>query len=64
MNSTWFNLPQELHHLIAASSTRDKATGELTKNPQNIPKERKSFNGGGGLFSSPSDYSKFLIEDY
>ena len=61
MNSTWFNVPEELHHLIVASSTRDKATGELTKNPQNVPKERKSFNGGGGLFSSPSDYSKFLI---
>jgi len=61
MNSTWFNVPEELHHLIVSSSTRDKSTNELIKNPQKIPKETKKFSGGGGLFSSPTDYGRFLI---
>ena len=61
MNSTWFNVPEELHHLIVSSSTRDKSTNELINNPQKIPKERKKFSGGGGLFSSPTDYGRFLI---
>ncbi len=61
MNSTWYNVPEELRHLIVSSSTRDKSTNELIRNPHQIPEDRKKYNGGGGLFSSPADYGKFLI---
>ena len=60
MNSTWFNVPENLEDLIVTSSYRDKNTGKLVKNKYQKRNKRTSFNAGGGILSSPEDYGKFL----
>lgn len=60
MNSTWFNVPDQLEGFVVSSSTRDKNTGKLIKNSFSKPKTVTSYNAGGGLSSSPEDYGKFL----
>ncbi len=58
MNSTWFNVPDSLTQKIVSWGTRD-STG--FKEYERIPRQPvTSFNAGGGLFSSPSDYLTFL----
>lgn len=61
MNSTWFNVPENLEDLIVTSSYRDKNTGKLIKNKYQKRNKRTSFNAGGGILSSPEDYGKFLV---
>ena len=61
MNSTWFNVPENLEDLIVTSSYRDKNTGKLVKNKYQKRNKRTSFNAGGGILSSPEDYGKFLV---
>lgn len=61
MNSTWFNVPEELEDLIVSSSVRNNDSGELIKNKYTKRKITKSFNAGGGISSSPEDYGKFLV---
>ena len=61
MNSTWFNVPEELEDLIVSSSIRNNDSGELIKNEYTKRKITKSFNAGGGISSSPEDYGKFLV---
>lgn len=61
MNSTWFNVPEELEDLIVSSSVRNNDSGELIKNEYTKSKISKNFNAGGGISSSPEDYGKFLI---
>ena len=61
MNSTWFNVPENLENLIVTSSYRDKNTGKLIKNKYQKRNKRTSFNAGGGILSSPEDYGKFLV---
>tara|TARA_Y100000589_G_scaffold237135_1_gene224568 strand:- start:133 stop:1320 length:1188 start_codon:yes stop_codon:yes gene_type:complete len=61
MNSTWFNVPENLEPLIVTSSYRDKNTGKLIKNEYQKRNKLKSFNAGGGILSSPEDYGKFLF---
>ena len=60
MNSTWFNVPDSLHYLMVNKFER---TGIKTikKIDFTRPKIKKKFSGGAGLFSSPDDYSKFLL---
>ncbi len=62
MDRTWYNLPEELHDDIVSFGNRgDEGTGELREYPDRIPKEKvEIYYGGGGLFTSPSDYSKLL----
>jgi len=60
MNSTWFNVPNELESLVVSSSYRDIDSGELIKNEYKKRNKTSSFNAGGGLSSSPKDYGKFL----
>tara|TARA_B100000925_G_C22000970_1_gene471246 strand:- start:1496 stop:2683 length:1188 start_codon:yes stop_codon:yes gene_type:complete len=60
MNSTWFNVPEELESLVVASSYRNPETGQLVKNEYQKRGATNNFNAGGGLSSSPSDYGKFL----
>ncbi len=60
MNSTWFNVPDELESLVVSSSYRDSDSGELIKNEYKKRNKTSSFNAGGGLSSSPKDYGKFL----
>ena len=61
MNSTWFNVPEELEDLVVSSSIRNNDSGELIKNEYTKRKITKSFNAGGGISSSPEDYGKFLF---
>jgi methyl acetate hydrolase len=58
MNSTWFNVPDNLKENIVSWGVRD-STG-FKENPR-IPAEVVTqYSGGGGLFSSPKDYLTFL----
>jgi len=61
MNSTWFNVPEELEDIVVSSSIRNNDSGELIKNEYTKRKITKSFNAGGGISSSPEDYGKFLV---
>ena len=61
MNSTWFNVPENLEDLIVTSSYRDKNSSKLIKNKYQKRNKRTSFNAGGGILSSPEDYGKFLV---
>lgn len=62
MSRTFFNVPDSLHSLIVSKGHRgDDGQQELTESPNRIPKRKVSyFSGGGGLFSTPSDYTKLL----
>ena len=60
MNSTWFNVPDELESLVVASSYRNSENGELVKNEYQKRNKTSNYNAGGGLSSSPNDYGKFL----
>lgn len=58
MNSTWFNVPEDLTEQIVSWGTRD-STGFTEY--ERIPQQPVTFySAGGGLFSSPSDYLTFL----
>ena len=61
MNSTWFNVPDELEPLVVSSSYRDNESGELKKNEYSKRSPTDTYNAGGGLSSSPQDYGKFLF---
>ncbi len=59
MNSTWFNVPEQLQKNIVSWGIRD-STG-FQEYPR-IPSEPVAeFNAGGGLFGSPKDYLTFLV---
>ncbi|MEQ9424617.1 MAG: serine hydrolase domain-containing protein [Cyclobacteriaceae bacterium] len=62
MERTWFNVPDSLKEEIVSYGRRgDDGTEQLVEIPNRIPKNKvKTFNGGGGLFSSPEDYAKLL----
>ncbi len=58
MHATWFNVPDDLQHLIVSYGTRtDSGFLEYTRIPT---RKVTSYSGGGGLFSSPNDYLKFI----
>jgi CubicO group peptidase (beta-lactamase class C family) len=58
MNSTWFNVPDNLKENIVSWGVRD-STG--FKEYPRIPEEMVTeYSAGGGLFSSPKDYLTFL----
>ena len=59
MNKTWFNVPQELSHLIVDYGYRQD-NGEIISNHNRVSPKTTRFSGGGGLDSSPSDYMRFL----
>ena len=60
MDSTWYNVPDELEHLVVGSSYRDPDNGTIVKKEYQKMSPSKDFNGGGGLSSSPEDYGQFL----
>ena len=60
MDSTWYNVPDELEHLVVATSYRNADTSTVIKNEYQKMNPSQDFNGGGGLSSSPEDYSRFL----
>jgi len=58
MNSTWFNVPDEIQHRIVSHGARDSSGYQ--EFPR-IPNEPTSvYFAGRGLFSSPKDYLTFL----
>ena len=57
MNSTWFNVPEELSEQTVSWGTRD-STG-FSQYPR-ISEPVTSYEAGGGLFASPKDYLTFL----
>lgn len=58
MHSTWFNVPEEMQHLIVSYGIMtDSELSEYVRIPA---RKLTSFSGGGGLFSSPNDYLKFI----
>lgn len=62
MNRTFFNVPDSLYIYIVSRGTRGE-DGEqpLKESPNRIPGSKTTvFSGGGGLFSTPSDYTKLL----
>lgn len=62
MDRTYFNVPDSLQSLIVSYGRRgDDGEQELTELPNRIPATKATIlSGGGGLFSSPSDYTKLL----
>jgi CubicO group peptidase (beta-lactamase class C family) len=58
MNSTWFNVPEELNDLFASRGTRDSLNNIVER--ERIPDVRTNYSAAGGMFGSPNDYIKFL----
>ena len=59
MNSTWFNVPENLKENIVSWGKRDSIG--FHEYPR-IPSESVTeYSAGGGLFSSPKDYLTFLV---
>jgi CubicO group peptidase (beta-lactamase class C family) len=61
MNSTWFNVPDELSKKTVTYYKRDRDNGKLIPQETYVRKKATKFNAGGGLSSSPEDYGKFLL---
>jgi CubicO group peptidase (beta-lactamase class C family) len=54
MDRTWFNI-------VSFGRRGEDGTKELAEIPNRIPKNKtQNYGGGGGLFSSPDDYTKLL----
>ena len=58
MNSTWFNVPENLQDNIVSWGTRD-STG-FQEHPRLPAGPVIEYSAGGGLFGSPKDYLTFL----
>ena len=62
MNSTRFNLTDQMSKRKASVGIRDSITGKIKENyKRRTPKFTSDFYGGGGLKSSAKDYAKFLL---
>jgi methyl acetate hydrolase len=59
MNDTGFVLRPDQRARLAAMHSR-QPDGSLTPIPFEIPQQPEFFMGGGGLYSTPPDYLKFL----
>lgn len=58
MNSTWFNVPDNLKENVVSWGVRDSiGFKEYPRIPEEVVTE---YSAGGGLFSSPKDYLTFL----
>jgi len=68
IKSTYFNVPKKEQKRIVSMGNRGvDGKGDLKEidgdevSPSRYPKEKvKNFSGGGGLFSTPSDFTKIL----
>ena len=59
MKDTSFLCPAERFDRLV-SVYRRESDGKLSQQPRKKPELPKSFNGGGGLYSTPEDYVKFM----
>ncbi len=62
INRTWFNVPDSLKtEIVSYGSCKAEGSKEISEFPDRVPETKtKVFEGGGGLFSSPEDYTKLL----
>jgi methyl acetate hydrolase len=61
MSDTSFLVPEaKFDRLVSEYSRQQPPDGPLTENPRTLPKPPKAFNGGGGLYSTASDYVRFM----
>lgn len=60
MRDTSYLLPDAKFPRRVSTWSRATAGAELKENPYEPPKPLTSFNGGGGLYSTPADYVKFM----
>ncbi len=59
MNDTSFIMTADKFDRLVSTSRR-QADGSLREDPRQLPPAPRFFNGGGGLFSTCSDYVKFM----
>jgi CubicO group peptidase (beta-lactamase class C family) len=59
MKDTGFILPEDKFDRMVSVSER-QGDGSLKESPRTPPNPPKSFNGGGGLYSTPRDYVRFM----
>ena len=59
MKDTTFIFPKEKFVRLVSEYQRDD-TGMLKMKPRKLPGPPKSYNGGGGLYSTPGDYVRFM----
>jgi CubicO group peptidase (beta-lactamase class C family) len=59
MKDTGFILPPDKFDRLVSVYTR-QSDGSLKENPRTMPAPPKAFNGGGGLYSTASDYVRFM----
>ena len=59
MSDTYFNVPVEKHGRLVSVHQRGP-DGSLHETPRQPPARVTTFNGGGGLSSTASDYVKFM----
>jgi CubicO group peptidase (beta-lactamase class C family) len=59
MKDTTFIFPAEKFERLA-SSYRRQDDDTLKQDPRNVPVPPKAYNGGGGLFSTVGDYTRFM----
>jgi CubicO group peptidase (beta-lactamase class C family) len=62
MNRTWYNVPDSLKPFIVSIGARGEDGKESLKElPERIPADTVTeYSGGGGLYSSPNDFTKLL----
>ena len=62
MNRTWFNVPDSLKtEIVSYGSRKAEGSKEISEFSDRIPETKTTdFEGGGGLFSSPEDFTKLL----
>jgi methyl acetate hydrolase len=58
MKDTGFSVPADKFDRLVSGYQR-QSDGSLKENPRILPQPPKSFNGGGGLYSTAGDYIRF-----
>jgi CubicO group peptidase (beta-lactamase class C family) len=59
MRDTGFSVPAEKFDRLVSVYQR-QSDGSLKENPRTPPAPPKTFNGGGGLYSTAGDYARFM----
>jgi CubicO group peptidase (beta-lactamase class C family) len=59
MEDTSYILPEAKFERLVSAYHRG-GTGELQQDERKLPAAPKSFNGGGGLYSTAADYTRFM----
>lgn len=59
MKDTTFIFPENKYDRLVSVYRRDES-GLLKESPRKMPKAPTTFSGGGGLYSTPEDYVRFM----